>query len=96
MEFVVVRDELAEAIRSFIVRLDNIDTRFEGVNVRLDSLRVQFDSYRDEQRSYNESSGRAWERLDRYTTMSEEDRSRIFDRLDAIQTALENRGIDID
>ena len=103
MERVVFRDELAEIVRSIIVRLDSIDGRFEGVNERLDSLGVQvdslgaqFDAFRDEQRSYNESSGQAWERLDKYMTMSEEDRSQIFNRLDAVKTALENRGIVLD
>ena len=100
MERVVFRDELAEIVRSIIVRLDSIDGRFEGVSERLDAswrvqvdcLGSQFDAFRDEQRSYNESSGQAWERLDKYMTMSEEDRSQIFNRLDAVKTALENRG----
>lgn len=117
LEFVVMRDELAEVIRSLHLRFDKLENRFDTLEnrfdtlenrfdrlenrvdangVRLDSLTVRFDSFVDEQRLASEANGKAWEKLDGQMTVAEADRDRLFNRLDAIQTALENRGIEVD
>ncbi len=117
LEFVVMRDELAEVIRSLHLRFDKLENRFDTLEnrfdtlenrfdrlenrvdangVRLDSLTVRFDSFVDEQRLASEANGKAWEKLDGQMTVAEADRDRLFNRLDAIQTALEKRGIEVD
>lgn len=103
MEFVVTRDELAEVLKSLHSRFDKLENRFDNLENRvdsngnrLDSLTVRFDSFVEEQRLANEATGKAWEKLDGQMTMAESDREQVFIRLDAIQTALENRGIEVD
>ena len=77
-------------------RFDTLENRVDANGVRLDSLTSQFDSFREEQRLANEVSGKAWEKLDGQMTTAEADRGQLFDKLAAIQTALENRGISLD
>jgi len=77
-------------------RFDKLENRVEANGLRLDSLTSQFESFREEQRIANEAQGKAWEKLDGQMTMAESDREQLFNRLDAIQTALENRGINVD
>ena len=77
-------------------RFDKLENRVEANGLRLDSLTSQFESFREEQRIANEAQGKAWEKLDGQMTMAESDREQLFNRLDAIQTALENRGISVD
>ena len=77
-------------------RFDKLENRVDANSLRLDSFTVRFDSFVDEQRLANEASGEAWEKLDGHMTMAESDREQLFNKLDAIQTALENRGISVE
>ncbi len=77
-------------------RLGKLENRVDSNGVQIDSLTVRFDAFVDEQREANKASGKAWENLDVQMTMAETDREQIFIRLDAIQTALENRGITVE
>ena len=84
-------------------RLDSMDRRFDGmddwldgIDRRLDGSDDRFTAFVEEQRRAYEADGKAWEILAGQMTMAEADREQFFIKIDAIQTALGNRGIGVD
>ena len=84
-------------------RLDSMDRRFDGmddwldgIDRRLDGSDDRFTAFLEEQRRAYEADGKAWEILAGQMTMAEADREQFFIKIDAIQTALGNRGIGVD